>query len=142
MYLETNSVSDCLRLQGDINKLYDWYLANRLPLNIEKRYVVTFSRSKCPLSYNYKISNTIIKRTKFVTDLGVTYDDTLSFKTHVQRSVGASYKSLGFLMRESSNFNIKSLKLLCTTLVLPKLEYASAVWFPHTSGSIKQIEGL
>lgn len=143
MFLKMCTISDCLKLQIDVNKLHEWCLTNKLSLNIKKCSVLTFTRSTSPIIFDYKMNNCTVERVRSVNDLGVTYDDTFSFKMHVQRIVAASYKNLGFIMRESYCFNnIRTIKLLNGTLVRPKLEYASVVWYPHALGLVKQIEAV
>lgn len=141
MFLNINTHQDCLHLQSDINSLYDWSNINNLPINTEKCNILTFSRNKSPILHNYQMGGVSIKRVDIIKDLGVTYDNKLNFKRHVQHITLDSYRLLGFIIRQSYNFrNINTLKRLYTSLVRPKLEYASTIWYPSTIGSIKEIE--
>lgn len=141
MFLKINSYQDCLKLQSDINDLYNWSIVNNLPLNIQKCNILTFSRNKSPLLYDYCMGDISLRRVTTITDLGVTYDNTLNFKEHVDDIVTDSYRLLGFILRQSYNFNnINTLKKLYFSLVRPKLEYASTIWYPHLLGLIKEIE--
>lgn len=141
MFLSVDSYHDCLKLQSDIDDLYNWSIANNLPINTQKCNILTFSRSKSPLLYGYQMGGISLGRVSTITDLGVTYDNMLNFKEHVENIVSHAYRILGFVLRQSFNFNnLNTLKKLYTSLVRPKLEYASTVWYPHLVGLNKDIE--
>lgn len=143
MFLKIRSNQDCTELQKDINNLYHWSKKNKLPLNIKKCQVLSFSRSKTPILFNYNIADIELHRIESVKDLGVTYDSAVNFKKHVQYVVADSYRNLGFLFRQSHEFkNIYTIKMLYSTIVRPKLEYASTIWHPNTLGETKQIEKI
>ena len=50
-----NNHDDHLRLQCDLNEIYEWSLLNKLELNIEKCHSISFTRSRSPLDYIYSI---------------------------------------------------------------------------------------
>jgi hypothetical protein len=55
-----------------------------------------------------------------------------SFHEHVQRVSNKSYKSLGFVLRNSKSFkSIDVLKTLYSAIVRSRLEYTSTVWAPY-----------
>ena len=67
-------------------------------------------------------------------DLGVIFDDKMSFSAHIEAIVNESMKALGFITRNARQFqNVETLKLLYSAFVRSKLEYASSVWSPGYS---------
>ena len=73
--------------------------------------------------------------------LGITLQSNLKWNKHINSITNKANQTLGFLKR--------NLKIKCSdvkshayikALVRPKLEYASAVWDPHTRTQINQIE--
>ena len=63
----------------------------------------------------------------------------LSWNPHVDRITGNANRSLGVVRRNIKNRMLKVLETAYNTLVRP-LEYASAVWHPHTKVRTSQIE--
>lgn len=65
-------------------------------------------------------------------DLGVTFDQKLTFHDHISTVAKESFKRLGFVLRTARDFNSKHvIKLLYSALVRTKLEASSSVWNPH-----------
>lgn len=131
LYSDINSFEDCLKLQMNLDRINNWCITNNLPLNVQKCHVLSFTRRNEQLHYDYTLNNTSLNRVIEFKDLGVIFDSKLSFNQHILSVVLASYKSLGFVIRNSQGFNdISVLFLLFNTFVLSKLEYASIIWNP------------
>ena len=72
--------------------------------------------------------------------LGVDISNSLSWNPHVDRIAGNAIHTLDFVQR---NIKIKMSKIrerAYNTIVRPQLEYASAVWDPHTKVRTSQLE--
>jgi hypothetical protein len=72
---------------------------------------------------------TVLDRVSSINDLRVIMDEKMNFSEHVDVMVGKAFAMLGFIRRLS--FELRdpyTLTSLYTSLVLPKLEYASCVW--------------
>jgi hypothetical protein len=64
-----------------------------------------------------------------INDLGVITDEKMTFSEHVDVMVANAFAMLGFIKRLSLEFRDPyTLKSLYTSLVPPKLEYASCAW--------------
>lgn len=102
---------------------------------------MTFSRKIKPIKFEYIISNTTIKSTQLVRDLGVLLDHKLTFNDHIADIVSRSYKSLGFILRVSKPFSdTECLKVLYFAYVRSILEYCSNVWSPQYISYTQDIE--
>lgn len=131
VFTSVQSIYDCQYLQRQLGSVRDWCVQNKLDLNISKCRVLTFTRKKNPVVYPYEINEITVDRVSEIRDLGVIFDDQLSFRRHVEEVVGASMKMLGFIIRNTSAFSdTKTITTLYYTLVRSKLEYASTVWNP------------
>jgi ribonuclease P/MRP protein subunit RPP40 len=86
IYSQISSMEDCVKLQDDLIKVNEWCTRNHFSLNIDKCTVVSYSRSAGTIIYEYTCGKTILPRSSFQKDLGVTFDVKLSFENHVQRS--------------------------------------------------------
>lgn len=123
---------DCQRLQQDINRVVEWSVRNKLQFNVTKCSIVTFSRAKKPLHFDYKVDGALIKREESVRDLGVKFDDKLTFREHIVNICKQAFKRLGFVIRTVKGFtNIKAISLLYNALIRSQLECNAVVWSPH-----------
>ena len=66
----------------------------------------------------------------------------LNWNTHVDRIALNANRSLGFVKRnlKTKSPKLKVREMAYQTLVRPQLEYASAIWEPHTNENIYKIE--
>ena len=143
IYKTIQSLADCLDLQEDLNRVDNWCLENRLPLNIEKCKVMTFSLKHNKILHNYTIQSISIERCTVFKDLGVTIDSKLTFNIHIQTVTKSALKMLGFILRTCRYFtNIASLKTLYYCYVRSKLEYGSIVWSPFYNEYISKLEQI
>jgi hypothetical protein len=77
------------------------------------------------------VAGTVLDRVSSINNLGVIMDEKMNFSEHVDVMVGKVFAMLGFIRRLSLEFKDPyTLKSLYTSLVHPKLEYASCVWSP------------
>lgn len=140
IYYAIHSEEDCAKLQQNLNRLNNWCILNRLPLNINKCNVMTYSRKESPIHYKYKLNNHTLERPKYFKDLGVIFDPALTFNVHINNTINASYKMLGFIIRNSYGFqDTNVLMLLFNTFVKSKLEYCAFIW---QSGYNKYIDSI
>lgn len=64
------------RIDSELN---NWYLNNRLFLNVTKCLSVSYGRKICPVVYNNKINDGVLHRCSEFNDLGVKFNNKLSF---------------------------------------------------------------
>jgi len=143
LFKEITCRSDIVILQGAIENLSRWCRLNRLSLNINKCHSITFHRKTVSIPSSYSIDNFPLPKHSSVKDLGVIFDDRLSFDLHITHIVSKAYRSLGFVLRNTVDFrNPCSIKILYTSLVRPILEYCSPVWNPYHHSQIMSIEKI
>ncbi|KAG7307773.1 hypothetical protein JYU34_006367 [Plutella xylostella] len=112
-----------------------------MTLNIKKCLVISFSNKKQKYLYNYELSGHTLERKSNVKDLGIIFDDQLTFRTHYQYITTRANKLLGFIIRQSQDFKKPSSLLnLYYTLVRSLLEYGSCIWSPFYEVHRKSIE--
>lgn len=100
-----------------------------------------YFKSLNPIQSSFKIGDYVLKTVKSTLDLGVIFESSMSFVSHIDYMVPKAYKMLAFLRRNSSGFaDPNALKLIYTAFVRSKLEYASVVWNPHCNIHISRIE--
>lgn len=133
--------NDCALLQSEVSKLYDWCFNNSMTLNSEKCKVISFSRKRQPLNVVYLINGAPIHRVELINDLGVVFDSSLRFNSHIDNIIARAFKMAGFVMRQCRQFkNVETLKRMYYALVRSHLEYCCVVWAPLYQVHIKRIE--
>ena len=143
LYLPVGCPQDCLKIQSDLDRLTKWCEENSLPLNVNKCKILTFTRSVRPISVSYLLNDKILERVNSMTDLGVVLDSKLSFKEHIDSVVNKGSAMFGFIKRLSKEFRDPyTLKVLYTTHVRSKLEYACCVWQPFYTTHVNRIERI
>ncbi|CAK1546852.1 unnamed protein product [Leptosia nina] len=68
-----------LKLNKD--KIKTWSENNKLQINLSKSYVITFTKAKAPIRYEYKLAGAPLERVQSVRDLGVTVDARYTLET-------------------------------------------------------------
>uniref|UniRef100_V5GPT7 RNA-directed DNA polymerase n=1 Tax=Anoplophora glabripennis TaxID=217634 RepID=V5GPT7_ANOGL len=132
LFLSVSNLEDCLILQEQVDLVSRWCENNQLPINIDKCKICSFTSKKEPLVFGYTLENALLARCDNVKDLGVIYDNRLSFTDHINTIINAANRSLSFIVRNSSSFNdVTALKCLFYSLVRSKLEYCSLIWYPY-----------
>ena len=141
LFARVGSPEDCDLLQLDLNRLANWCVLNGMELNTAKCHLMTFSRSRNPLTFQYKIQDTVLDLVTSIQDLGIILDNSLAFIAHIQKIKSKALRMLGFVMRSAQDFhNPLSLRSLYCSLVRSHLEYASSVWNPFYTVHIRNLE--
>ena len=132
VYLSVNSISDCLLLQNDLDRLFSYCLQNELSLNIEKCCFISFTRNLQIFKHNYSLNNIPLIQSYSMKDLGVVLDSKMTFSLHIDYIVSKANKMLGFILRQCRQFSsFTAMKMLYYSYVYSKLNYASVVWNPQ-----------
>lgn len=110
-------------------------------LNLSKCCHVSFSRSRNPIASCYRLGDHKLTTVDSVTDLGIIFDSKMSFIPHMNYILPQAYRILAFIRRNCSDFSDpNTLKLIYTSYVRSKLEYAAVVWSPQCGNHISRIE--
>lgn len=130
MYMPVNSYDDQLRFQEDIDTLLYWCNFNKLHLNIDKCYSISFFKMNKKHNSAYSIDNSRLKNVSSVKDLGVVIDENLTFVEHINYVTSKASRFLGYILRNCQSFSIETVKTVYMSLVVSHLEYASIIWSP------------
>ena len=121
----------CAIINNELIKINNWFLANKLKLNIEKTsYMIFRTRNKRIDLQNINIHIAdiripLVHSTKF---LGVTLDDHLTWKNHVEGVCCKVSSAIGAISRISAIVPKNVLLSLYYTMILPHLMYCNIVW--------------
>lgn len=132
--------NDSVNLQNDLNSVTDWFQRNKMKLNTDKCFIMSFTRRICYSDNDYVINGVKLERRSEAKDLGVVFQPSLKFNNHYSYISNRAYGVLGFVIRNSKNFDISTVVRLYNALVRPHLEYASNIWLPTAVTNINIIE--
>lgn len=143
IFTKITSTNDCLALQRSLDKVLEWCHENSLDMNVDKCKVMSFTRRRSGILYNYSLGDINLERVDRTSDLGVVFDSELRFSHHITQCVSSSYRVLGFILRNTRSFSdAKPIISLYISLVRSKLEYASVVWNPFYNVHKLRIESV
>lgn len=141
--LGVSGVADTVALQRDIDAVLEWSIVNRLPFNKNKCKMITFTRKRHPINYNYNLFDIPLEKTNDIRDLGLILDSKLDFHIHVTATCKKASKLLGFVIRTAGQFdNIRVAKILYSAYVRSKLEYGAIIWDPYEEKYVLMIEKI
>lgn len=104
---------------------------------------MSFSTKCTNIIFQYNLDSVCLARPSTFRDLGVTFDPKLSFTVHIDTIILEASKTHGFLVRNCRDFtNMDTIKLLYSTYIRSKLEYASPVWSPYFNIHINHLESV
>ena len=112
--------------EHDMKLMMDWFNANQLSLNLEKTVMLKFwSDNK---SFDIKIQDQVLKNSKTTKFLGITIDENLTWKDHIN----GFYNKLGtnkhLLMNAQNLMPGKILEQIYYAHVYSHLTYGLAIW--------------
>ena len=141
---KVDSSNDCILLQEDLDRFYQWSLHSQLSFNLGKSSQLSFcSVRHTPMVFSYSINGQPLPRNSSVKDLGILFTSNLSWSEHIKSIVSKGYQTLGLLRRAfPSTTPVRAKKLLFLSLVLPKLSYCSPIWRPNLVKDITVLEGV
>jgi hypothetical protein len=125
-----NSLHDCQSLQRSLTNLDNWSKENELCFNATKCEVLTITRKKTPIMFDYTLGDEKLTRVFSEKDLGVSTSATL-WELHVNTIISKANKILGVLRRTCINLTDRCIRrTLYLSLVKSQLSYATEVWSP------------
>ena len=136
-------VEDQLALQNSISNLQAWANKWLLKLNIDKCKVLSYGRnSNLTFDYHLQIQNKVhnLEHLTEFKDLGVLFDDKLTFSSHCHERINKAYSILGIIKRNFMYLSADAFVLLYKSMVRSRIEYANSVWLPYRLMMIKDLE--
>ena len=142
LYKSILSEDDRFMLQSCLNALNDWCDVWDVKINVDKCVIIKYGHrfNGDDFEWLYRIGNNNINYSNQIKDLGVLFNDSLSFSLHIQNIVNKCFSILALISRNFKNLTKDSFLLLYKSLVRSKLEYANSVWAPWKKRDILTIE--
>ena len=145
LYREIKTDEDVETLQTDLDKLYDWTQYSLLKFHPDKCVVMRLMSSRSKKLKPNALYNMDERRLKAVSeekDLGISFNDNLTFEKHINEKVNKANSLVGMVRRTFVYLDKDVFKVLFISIVRPHLEYGAPIWNPYTKKLINQIENV
>jgi ribonuclease P/MRP protein subunit RPP40 len=140
----TNPDTDCQILQDDLEGIYHWAEDVNMVFNSDKFECLRFWPGKSSKPDNQYLSpdNTPIEEKLHLRDLGVEISSDLSFSMHIENTISASTRLVGWVLRTFRRRSKHVMMTIWKSLIQSKLDYCSQLWCPTDQSSIGRIESV
>lgn len=105
-------------------------MENMLELNVSKCAILSLFKSDRKIIRNYTMNDTALNRVNEFRDLGITIDEKLTFKKHMDSLISSCNSIIGFIGRTGRNFDRDTLVTLFNAFVKSKLLFGILIWYP------------
>ena len=132
-YSHQNISSLFMTVNNELDKIGEWFKANKLSLNVKKTKYTFFHKHSIkddiPLKLPaLKIANREIERTNAIKFLGILLDENISWKNHIRSVEKNLAKNTGLLHRAKYLLDDSSLKTIYFSYIHSYLNYANIAW--------------
>ncbi len=140
LYKRITSLTDAASLQDDFDALQTWEKTWMMQFHPSKCQVVRITHKRKPVITSYHIHGQVLEEVSSAKYLGLNVDSKLNFNAHVDITAKKANATRAFLGRNISQCSRSIKEATYKTYVRPIVEYASAVWDPHTQRNCNKIE--
>ena len=132
IYKVVTDASDCHVLQEDLTRIFCWTVAWQVRLNPGKCEALNITNKRTPIQFDYTINGGVIQWKSFVRYLGIYVNSKLTWSDHCKMVASKATKLLNVLRRTMFGCSVLAKDVAYRSIVRPSMEYACAVWNPHT----------
>ena len=137
------SRQSCIELQSDIDSMYKWSQLWQMDFNVIKCYIISFTRSKNPILFDYTMNGVPLQRIDEIRDLAVIITSSLSWNNHIDNIISKAARISGLIKRTLGwHASSQTKYIMYCSLVRPLLEYCTVVWSGTSRKNIKNIEKI
>ena len=144
LFGRVNSIMQATTVQSSLHYAVDW--ANIWEMNHHFKKCKHLHIGNHDINFDYRMqSDTGQVKVQKVTsekDLGVTFDQKLKFKGHINNKVNKANRNVGLIFRTLTFMDKNMFLNLFRSVVPPHLEYASTIWTPIFKKDKIQIENV
>ena len=115
-------------VNSELSKVTQWIRVNKLSLNLPKTKYMLFSNSIDTLPMDIMFDDTALEVVSFIKFLGITVDNRLSWKYHIDNTCKIITRNIGVINKLKFHFPASSLLMLYSSLILPYLNYGILAW--------------
>ena len=140
---EIDSQADMLKLQEDLNRVYEWAVTSNMQFNSDKferlSYQANPSQPRPPQTL-LSDDNSVIESQSSLRDLGVTMTNDARFTKFIFEKIVAVNKLVGWALRVFHSRSMPTMMTIWKSLIMSHLDYCSQLWSPSRVGEIQALE--
>lgn len=144
LYISDNvsNINECIEhLNEDLTNVYKWACLNGLCINPTKSKCIILTKKHCKLPYqpDIKIDNQIIEIVSQAKNLGIIFNNTLTWSNHINHATGKTFSMLRnlWITHLFTPLNIRI--LLAKTYLIPTLLYGCELFASCDSASFRKL---
>ena len=126
----------------DLELINNWLTKNRLILNKNKSNYMLMGRPRADTTLDIKIGSQPLERVFESKILGVLFNPSLSFETHLSNTCKTISKRISFLSRIRHFFPQKTVHHIFNAIILPHFDYADTLWGHTYAKHLQRISRL
>ena len=115
-------------LEHDLQQLMDWFLANKLTLNLSKTVCVLFQKQNQNKDITLEVNNLKIKNQSETKFLGMWLDQNLKWNSHIQKLTMKIKRSQNLLKCAQNLLNKETKKLVYHAHIESHVRYGLVIW--------------
>ena len=136
IYVTMDNFQDAIsEMQIALNEASKWFKANCLLLNEEKCYLMYVNPKRNNHNVNLFLNDKELHETDNTNYLGVTIDNNLTFKDHVQKVKSKCNSKLAALKRLSKFLPKNTLEHIYNMTIEPTIDYCATIWGHVSQGN-------
>ena len=131
--------------QEDIVKLFKWGEDNNMKYNGDKFVAIRYgSNTQIKENTIYLTGDfeEVIEEKQSTRDLGIIMQNDATFNEHIEKVCKQVRQKTGWLYRSFYSRNMWFLRHMWNSLIQPKLDYCSQLWFPEEGVQLEKLEKL
>ena len=150
LYSSSDIVSKIPVINRELSEVSNWFKANKLSVNATKtNYMIMGTQHDMTSMEDHSVSNvdiildkTKLKRVDKTKFLGVTIDENLSWKNHIDGITKTISRNIGMINKLKFIIPERILHTLYCTLVLPYINYGILIWGKACKTYLEKIHKL
>ena len=132
-------------LQGDLTRYSEWCSNNYLTLNAKKtKYVIfgTRQRTKNIRNFDLTLNGTKLFKEPFYKYLGITLDDHLSYKQHIDQCTKIVSHKIYLLSKIRRFINEETALFIFRSMIAPILDYGDIIYMGGSENGLSKLQKL
>ena len=143
IFYRGNNISDLQnQVNYDLQNILIWLNNNKLKLNMEKTCYIVFNKSISHTAnpLNISLNNSLINQVTSVNYLGITIDEKLQFKEHMNKILGKLRRNSIIIKHFRNMFDKHMLRCLYYSFIYPHISYGILTYGKGSKTEFKKIE--
>ncbi len=129
------------RISGCLADISEWMKEHHLQLNLAKTELLVFPATPTlQHDFTIQLGSSIITPSTSVRNIGVIFDDQLTFKEHIAKTAQSCRFALHNIRKIRPFLTEHAAQLLVQALVISRLDYCNALLARHPSNTIKPLQ--